>query len=119
MSLSNVLQPPIDPTVEKETVTFDFGPDLAPNTVVSSVVSVTCTVVEGTDPSPSSRLIGPPVIGTAPQPKGSGVVNAAVLQFVGSCLAGVLYQLQCVVNISDGQILSLRGNLPCAQPPGS
>jgi hypothetical protein len=119
MSLSTVLTPPIDPTVEKETITFDFGPDLGPNETVVSIASITCSVVEGTDATPSARLIGSPVIGTALPPKGSGVANGAVLQFVGTCVAGVLYQLQCVVNTSAGQVLSLRGNLPCANPPGT
>lgn len=115
MSLAPALKPNIDPTVEEETVTFDFGLALNGNVSIS-VDEILCIAIVGTDASAGSRLIGDPTVVASPT---TGGFNQAVLQLVGTMLAGVTYQLQCVVTTSDGQTLSLRVNWTCATPPGS
>jgi hypothetical protein len=113
---TNQLEPAIDSTVEEETVTFDYGLILATGVTITSVVSVTCNVAagsEGSDPSPASRLINGAQIAASPSTEAS---LAAVNQLVGDMLGGVTYLLQCVVNTSDGQKLSLWTHLPCVTP---
>ncbi len=104
------LTPPIDATVEVETIAFDFGPALNSGVTISSVASLTCTVHTGIDATPSSRLIGTSAIIAS---KATGAANAAVAQNIGNMLAGVTYLLQCVANTSDGQKLSLWTRIAC------
>src|SRR5579872_6288072 len=98
MSQGNDLTPPIDTTVEYEPIGFDFGPILDAGVTIVSIISVTCQVVSGTDPSPASRLTGPATIIAS---KATGAANAAVSQPIGNMLAWVRYRLQCVVQTSD------------------
>jgi hypothetical protein len=112
MSQTNSLAPAIDATVEFETVTFDYGLILASGATVTSA-NVTCAVVSGTDPSPSSRVVGSSSNTTSLQ---TGAANAAVSQLVGGMVAGVTYRLQCVAATSDGQQLSLWTHLTCQAP---
>jgi hypothetical protein len=113
VSQTNNLLPPIDETVEFETVTFDFGLILQPGVIITAVLALTCDVFEGTDPTPTARLIGPSVL--APSPN-SGLANQAVGQMVGSMIGEVTYRLQCVAQCSDGQKLSLWAHLACQTP---
>jgi hypothetical protein len=108
MSQTNDLSPDIDATVEFETVTFDYGPILASGATVANA-TVTCSVVSGTDATPSQRVVGSPSITTSLQ---TGAPNAAVSQLVAS----VTYRLQCVAKTSDGQSLSLWTHLTCQAP---
>lgn len=101
-------------TGEIETLTFDYGPALAAGVTITSVQSMKCVVVSGTDASAAARLSGAPVITTSPN---TGAPSAAVLQQVSGMLGNVTYQLQALVNTSDGQRLSLRANLPCLPVP--
>ena len=107
------LSPPIDPA-EEEYVYFDFAPALSPGVAIGFIVEVLCAVVSGADPSPQSRLLGSPSIIRSPS---TDAPATAVRQKVGGMLAGTLYQIQCVVNCSDDEVLSWRVNLPCSQPP--
>lgn len=113
MYATNDLSPPIAASVEKDTVTFDFGPRLAASVTITSVVSVTCSVHAGVDPTPSARLIGTPQIGASPQ---TGAASQAVLQQVGTMVGGATYLLQCVVQTSDGNQPSIETHLPCVTP---
>lgn len=112
MSQTNDLTPPIDATVEQETITFDYGRMLAVGVTVS-IVSISCTVVSGSDVTPSSRLLGVPAVVTSPN---SGGASQAVSQLVGTMVAGTVYLLQCVVSTSDGQKPSLWTHLACQAP---
>lgn len=105
--------PPIDPTVEKENITFDYGPRLDAGVTITSA-TLTCTAINGLDSSASSRLLGSSAIVPSPS---TGAAAGAVIQSVGTMIAGVTYQLQCVAQTSDGQALSLRMNLTCATLP--
>jgi hypothetical protein len=113
MSQTNTLEPPIDATVEVETVTFDYGLILKPGVKLTGAPTITSVVYEGTDPDPASRLVGDAVIGPSPN---SGAIDAAVLQLVGNMLAGTTYRLQCVCATTDGQNLSLWSRLLCLAP---
>jgi hypothetical protein len=113
MSQTENLYPPIDATIEEETVTFDYGLILAAGVTLTGTPTVTCAVYSGTDDSPASRLIGPPAFIKSAN---SGAANAAVAQLVGDMLAGVTYRLQCVCKTSDGQNLSLWTHLSCQAP---
>lgn len=113
VSQTNELLPPIDSTVEIETVTFDFGLILVAGVTITGVTSLTCEVVSGTDPNPASRLVGSAAIVASPN---SGGANQAVAQLVGTMLGGVTYRLQCVATSSDGQTISLWNHLTCQTP---
>jgi hypothetical protein len=117
LSYYGALAPAIDPTVEEESITFDFGPALGTGVSITSVDFTSCVVVQGVDPDAASRIINPPAPALIASPA-TGAPNAAVVLLVGEMLAGVNYQLQCVVVTSDGQMLSLRADLPCATLPG-
>lgn len=113
VSQTNQLLPPIDSTVEIETVTFDFGLILVAGVTITGISAVTCEVVSGTDANPASRLVGGAAIVASPN---SGGANQAVAQLVGTMLGGVTYRLQCVVTSSDGQTISLWNHLTCQTP---
>jgi hypothetical protein len=112
MSQTNALSPDIDATVEFETVTFDYGLILASGATVTAA-TVTCSVVDGTDPTPSARVVGSSANTTSLE---TGAPNATVSQLVGGMVAGVTYRLQCVATTSDGQSLSLWTHLTCQAP---
>lgn len=115
MAQTNDLTPPIDSSVELLTLAFDFGLVFGAGETILSVVSLTCSNYIGVDPSPSSRLIGSPVIIASPK---TGVMNGAVAQQVGSMIAGVTYRLQCVISTTatPSNILSLWAHFACVQP---
>lgn len=112
LSKTNVLLPAIDMTVEEEFITFDYSQILCQATV-TSVLSFTCTVKYGSDANPSSRILSTPQIVTSPV---TGLVNTAVTVLLGDMVSGVTYLLQCVVQTSDGQKLSLWTTLSCETP---
>jgi hypothetical protein len=115
MTLAIELRPPTEPG-EVETLTFDFGPALANVETITSVTSIKCAVIVGSD-SATGHLQGAAAIEPSPS---TGLPSQAVLQQVKSMLAGCTYQYQCLVLTSAGQALQLRVNLPCAYvPPGS
>jgi len=101
--------PPIDDD-EKVPVTFDFAPELAAGTTVVSVIAITCADTFGIDPTPSARIIGAPVL--APSPS-TGAANQAVRQMIGTMIGLERYRLQCLANISDGQILNIDTHVDC------
>lgn len=111
--------PPIDATRQAVTVAFDFGPLLPPGVTLTGVPVVTIAVhagSAGSDPTPAARLFGPPVIGTAPAPQGSGVANGAVLQQIGNAVGGVTYLLWCSCPTTGGDTVSLWTHTQCNTP---
>jgi hypothetical protein len=85
---------------ENLNVTFDFLSSLAPSETISSK-TCTATVYSGTDPSPAALIAG--------AASSSGTV---VTQKVIGGIAGVIYDLTCVIVTSTGQTLQLAGYLP-------
>jgi hypothetical protein len=116
MSQTNTLVPPIDADVEKEFVFFDYSQVLVNGATIASVANVTCEVFSDAgnpDPSPSSRLIGPPAVVPSPRTK---IAGTAVAQMIGTMIADNTYFLSCLANITDGQVLQLWTRIECVDP---
>jgi hypothetical protein len=108
---------PIDAVLEERIVTFDYGLELTPGTVVIGIVDLTCTVVTGSDPNAQNRILSlPAIVDAAPLPYGTGVADAAVSILIGEMVAGVTYLLQCVAQTTDNQQLSVWQHQDCIQP---
>jgi hypothetical protein len=106
MAKANDLTPPIDATVEIETITFDFS-QLLGSATLTAIQSVTCALAGGTDVTPTARLVGSPEISTS---------ATSVLQQIGNMQAGARYRLQCVAATSDNQTLSIWTHISCVAP---
>jgi hypothetical protein len=118
MAQTNSLEPPIDATVEVETITFDYGRLLNPGVTLTTIVLMACTISSlnpngGSDLNPQSRLIGSPQIVVSPK---TGAAGSAVAQLFGTAVANVEYLIQCAASTSDGQMLSLWTHLQAQQP---
>lgn len=94
------------------TLTFDFGPMLTAGVTIGAPVAG-CSVISGTDPSPSSRLTGVPTVTNSPSDKGA---SRAVLQQVSTMQAAVRYLVTMLVQTSDNQTLELYAYAPCIAP---
>lgn len=115
MAFTRTLDPPIDSTVEQETLTFDFGPDVVAGVEITSIQQVTCiaTVNANLDANPQSRVLTSGAIIASPT---TGQIAQAVAVLVGTMIGTVTYLIQCVVKTSDGQELSLWAYAPCITP---
>lgn len=102
----------IDAVVETETITFDYGRSLGAGVIINSAV-VSCGATKAIDTSPTSRLIGALQIITSPA---SGELKQAVVQLVGTCIAGEVYRLGCIATTSDGQLLEVWSHLTAVNP---
>ena len=80
-------------------VTFDFVDDIATGATVTPV-SVTVSVIEGTDASPSALLSG-----------AATATGSVVTQWIDSGVVDVVYKLTSLVTVSDGQTLVLTAQL--------
>jgi len=81
---------------------FDFTTQLAVGETITGPPSVTISVKSGTDPSPSSHLIGAPSL--------SGNV---VSQVIGTLVGGVTYLLIATVSTNMGGTRTITAHLPC------
>jgi hypothetical protein len=104
--------PSIDPSVSRETLTFDFG-RVMPSSAAVIAAEITCEATLGVDQNPSARPFGGIVIFASPATKQN---NAAVMQMVGNLVAGEVYRMSCTAHVSDGQVLHLWSLLPCVRP---
>jgi hypothetical protein len=95
---------PVANPAEQNPYTQDFINDLP---VGQSVVSAaaTLTVIQGTDPNPSSHLKGPAFL-TPGQP-------TFVSQIVGGLVAGNIYSLNMIAVSSAGFPVELYSLIPC------
>ena len=108
--------PDIDPTAQKEPIAFDFYPYLPTGVLLTGTPVVTIAVIEGVDASPASRAIGAPTLGTVSPPDGAGVSNTAVIQMIGTCVAGVEYLLLVSCGRTDGGVASMWTHMKCVAP---
>lgn len=69
--------------------------------MILSIAAVNFTLQSGSDPSPSSRLIGGPFIASATQ----------AAQRVANLVGGCVYTLQIIVNTEAGDTLSLYSHI--------
>lgn len=79
--------------LETKIVRFNFSRDVAGSTTLSSVAPVSSSVVDGTDPSPQSFILGSATIS-----------GAEVLQRITGGLDGVTYLVECVATDSAGNV---------------
>ena len=91
-------------TTENEQFTFDFSPIMASGETISSAVCVV-QVKEGSDPSPSSIMVGSPVV--------SGQTAA---QRISGGLDGVIYRLEMTATTSLTNVYTIVADLPVLAP---
>lgn len=91
---------PKDPE-EIITILFDFTARAGNRTITSGQATVAVSVIEGTDPAPSSLLLGAPTYPTVGQ----------VQQRLTGGVTGVWYMLRCKATLSDGDILVAAAQL--------
>jgi hypothetical protein len=114
VSRANDLTPAIDAVTEVKTAAFDFGAVLNPGVSITSVLQMTCSVLEGNqDSTPAARLIGAFAIGQSPY---SDAPAQAVYQKVGQMVDGTVYRLLCQVQTSDGQQPQAWTHITCKAP---
>ena len=91
-------------TNDSEQFTFDYTPVMGSSETISSA---TCTIVvkEGSDSSPSTMLVGTPVI--------SGF---KVAQRISGGLDGVTYSIQMTATTSATNVYTIVGDLPVIAP---
>ncbi len=87
--------------IETVVLTMDFTADLNSGETLSGAPSVTVVVVQGTDPSVSSMLVGAPVIS-----------GNTVQQVVTAGVDGAAYGVTGGCGTSQGRILAIGGILP-------
>jgi hypothetical protein len=96
---------PLDPaSLETATFTFDFSSMLG---MGETILTATWTMqaLNGLDQAPSSRLAGSPQIS-----------GNAVLQSIGTCVAGEQYRILATVTTSAAQTLTLYAHCQCITP---
>lgn len=96
-----VFWPSMDPQ-DVDPVEFDFSIYAGSATLTGVVVSA--EVVRGTDPSPSSILLGSP-----------SVNGKVVYQMISNPKPGVTYKVRALGSFSDSRQQVLAGTLPCVR----
>ena len=92
----------------------DFGGYLRQGSTLTSAPTLVASVSLGTDPSPQSRIIGGPTIGTIPSNEGgTGLANTAILWQIDQCLAGVTYVIDIYCPSSDGDVVEASTRFSC------
>jgi hypothetical protein len=87
-------------TTESELFTFDFSQVLSPSETISTS-SCSVIVINGVDPTPSTILVGAPV-----------VVNKTASQRVANGISEVTYRLEMTITTSQGNTYVGVGDLP-------
>lgn len=98
---------PIAPDEEID-LSINFSSYLASGDSAATVEAWLCTVADNSpvvDPSPSSRLSGPP-----------SLANNILVQTVNGCVNGVTYVMEGLVNTTLGERLSIWAYLQCTKP---
>jgi hypothetical protein len=91
-------------TTENEQFTFDFSPVLGSTETISSA-TCTATVKEGTDPTPSSILVGSPAIS-----------GSKTTQRISAGLDGVIYRLEMTATTSLSNVYTIVADLQVISP---
>ena len=91
-------------TTENEQFTFDFSPIMASGETISSA-SCVIQVKEGSDPSPSSIMVGSPVIS-----------GQTVAQRISGGLDGVIYRVEMTATTSLTNVYTIVADLPVLAP---
>ena len=91
-------------TTENEQFTFDFSTVMASSETISSATS-TVEVVSGNDSSPTSILVGSPVIS-----------GQQVAQRISGGLDGVIYRIEVSATTSLTNVYTIVADLPVLAP---
>lgn len=91
-------------TTETEQLTFEYSPVLGTSETLTSATCVV-EVKEGTDPSPSSILLGTPAIS-----------GSKIAQRVTGGLDGVIYRIEMTANTSASNTYTIVGDLQVLDP---
>lgn len=91
-------------TTETEQLTFEFSPILGSSETITSAVC-NIEVKEGTDPTPSTVLLGTPVIS-----------GTKVAQRVTGGLDGVIYRLEMSATTSASNVYTIVGDMQVLDP---
>lgn len=91
-------------TTENEQFTFDFSTVMASTETISSATS-TVQVVSGNDSSPTSILVGSPVIS-----------GQQVAQRISGGLDGVIYRIEVSATTSLTNVYTIVADLPVLAP---
>lgn len=86
---------------ESEVFAFDFRRDLAPGEALTAV-QFQLSVIDGTDATVASRLIGPAIVS-----------GTQARQRIGTLVDGVTYKVQAIVSTTQGNTKSLWGRVTC------
>lgn len=109
--------PSIIATVQRQTVTLDFGQFLPEDVYLVGAPTFTIEVYSGADNNPNSRLDGSAQIGTVPiSQNGTGVANAALLQRLQNLLGNVIYRLIVSCDRSDGDSVAFVAHVTGQAP---
>lgn len=95
---------PADPG-ESNGYTLDWINDIPDGQTIVSIDSVSLTVRDGTDPDPSSHLIGPAIL----------IPDTQGYQVIRGLLAGNVYTLQMMGVTSGGLQVSIWTHIPCEE----
>lgn len=112
---------PIDANVEIVTLTMNFDPWLAVGLTIVAILSVTASNAEissVTDPNPNTIVIpgSPQIVAAPPPPIGCGQPARAVVFQVSNLQPNVIYLLQCLARLSDGQVYNLTSHVQTNVP---
>ena len=91
-------------TTENEQFTFDFSPVLGSTETISTAVC-TVEVKEGTDPSPSSILVG-----------SASISGTKAIQRIYNGLDGVIYRLEMTITTSLSNTYTIVADLQVLSP---
>jgi hypothetical protein len=93
---------PVEPTTRKWFY-LEFGPELGGETIAQA--TFTCSVVYGTDATPSARVLG-----------AAAIVGTQVGAFCGTFLPGVTYSLEATATTSTARVLPNNARVRCQAP---
>lgn len=88
-------------SAESELYGFDFKRDLAPGETITAV-TFALSVIEGTDATPTARLVGSPLI-----------AGTQVKQRIAGLVPSVTYGVEAVVSTNQANSRSLWGRVAC------
>lgn len=116
MAQANDLTPSIDAVLEQENIGFDYGPVLDTGVTILAILNLIVEVEQnsvGQDPTPMARLLSLPQVIAS---RATGALQQGVAVLFGTAVAETTYVIQCVVQTSDGQRLSLWTRFLCDEP---
>lgn len=88
---------------ESDAYTLDFVNDIPDGSTITAIQSVALTVKTGTDPDPSSHLIGAPIL----------IPTTQCYQLIRGLVAGNVYTIRAIGVTNAGLQISIWTHIPC------